>query len=527
MQTAVGLSNAQSIDSINAVGQAESLGGPSEETSNYKSGCEGAVRILKMKHAVALRMEKQLASQERTLSEKNAHCSRLEEKVQILSRALFTNSAKVIEHKPFWGSPFKKKVSIIIPVKNEVHSLANWFDALKKQKHVESIEVVVADSGSTDGTIEAAQSFGAKVLYIEPGSFNHGKTRMLAGHHANGAYFVFTVADALPSSDLWLYKIATTLETNPSVSALSVRQTVTPQADLYSQIKIPQVYETLGFCSDIKYQIADGALFDLLDPSAKRRFSYLDDVCSCMPRETFHRFGFNPLRNAEDIDLGVRLARSGNTLAFMHSSPIYHWHERDAAYFLKRSYLGVEAGVKILGTKLPCLKELHLETWENVACRCVSLYEAVKLSITRWTSSDTLRSKGLVGFTRSLMESIQILSTSHPSITENSLADTSLEELLPRIFSSPQLDTSKAYEFRTNHLLMRFCQELNTIATFWESKRVNYDACSADIFSVFYKTVGSLIGEALGTWSLAKDTAHGSQLGADLDQLLARGVCYT
>src|SRR5690242_8025345 len=42
--------------------------------------------------------------------------------------------------------------------------------------------VLVVDSSSTDGTVEAARSMGAETLVIPREQFNHGSTREMARH---------------------------------------------------------------------------------------------------------------------------------------------------------------------------------------------------------------------------------------------------------------------------------------------------------------------------------------------------------
>ena len=56
-------------------------------------------------------------------------------------------------------------VSIIVPTRNEVSYLPFLLSSLKVAKY-KPIEVIVVDYSSTDGTIEIAQNFGAKVIPV-------------------------------------------------------------------------------------------------------------------------------------------------------------------------------------------------------------------------------------------------------------------------------------------------------------------------------------------------------------------------
>lgn len=64
-------------------------------------------------------------------------------------------------------------------------------------------EFVVIDSGSTDGTVEAARAAGATVIEIDPATFGHGRTRNLAVQRISAEIVCFLTQDATPV-DGWL-----------------------------------------------------------------------------------------------------------------------------------------------------------------------------------------------------------------------------------------------------------------------------------------------------------------------------------
>jgi hypothetical protein len=57
-------------------------------------------------------------------------------------------------------------VSVVIPVRNDAGNLARCIEALQDQPASGSLEIIVADNGSTDNSREVAQSLGATVLRI-------------------------------------------------------------------------------------------------------------------------------------------------------------------------------------------------------------------------------------------------------------------------------------------------------------------------------------------------------------------------
>ncbi|MDP4007023.1 MAG: glycosyltransferase [bacterium] len=89
-------------------------------------------------------------------------------------------------------------ISVIIPTLNEEEYLPVVLRSVKKQG-IKDLEIIVADAGSRDRTVEIAKSFGCKVT---KGGMP-GKGRNEGAKAAKGDIFVFLDADAnLPSNFL-------------------------------------------------------------------------------------------------------------------------------------------------------------------------------------------------------------------------------------------------------------------------------------------------------------------------------------
>ena len=103
-------------------------------------------------------------------------------------------------------------ISILIPVKDGGSELQRCLEAISRQVIDHEVEIVVVDSGSSDGSPASARSFGAHVHEIPPGEFDHGATRNLAARLSHGDVLVFTSQDAVAADDAWLSTLVAALD---------------------------------------------------------------------------------------------------------------------------------------------------------------------------------------------------------------------------------------------------------------------------------------------------------------------------
>ncbi|MBI5304617.1 MAG: glycosyltransferase [Chloroflexi bacterium] len=143
------------------------------------------------------------------------------------------------------------RLSVIIPALNEAQTLPQLLRALRMQTCAPD-EIIVADAGSTDGTIELAREYGAHVV---PGG-KPGAGRNSGARAATGDVFLFLDADVLPAREFIAtaldeftesnYVVATTLIA-PLEDALPDKVMV-EVANLYLQVVQPFSPHAPGFC---------------------------------------------------------------------------------------------------------------------------------------------------------------------------------------------------------------------------------------------------------------------------------------
>lgn len=85
-------------------------------------------------------------------------------------------------------------ISIIIPTLNDRLNLSNLFNDISKQT-LKPFEIICVDGGSTDGTIELAQSNGQCIVKPSNGINNTLLCTNIGANHSTGDILFFTGAD--------------------------------------------------------------------------------------------------------------------------------------------------------------------------------------------------------------------------------------------------------------------------------------------------------------------------------------------
>ncbi len=92
--------------------------------------------------------------------------------------------------------------SAIIRCRNKADTIERTLAALRAQ--TVPIEIVVVDSGSTDGTLELARAGADVVVTIPAGEFTYGGTLNLGSSRASGAVHFPVSAHTAPESSTWV-----------------------------------------------------------------------------------------------------------------------------------------------------------------------------------------------------------------------------------------------------------------------------------------------------------------------------------
>ncbi len=266
-------------------------------------------------------------------------------------------------------------ISVIVPVKNEAKRITACIEGILSQT-VPVEEIIIIDSGSTDGTQNIATSYSkVNLIEIKSEEFNHGGTRNLGVNVAKGDYLLFTVGDARPVSDKCIQGLLDGF-TDKTVAGVCGSQVVAHEKNTNPvEWFRPQSQAVIS-----RYQFTSSDHFEAANPEEKRAACSWDDVSALYKRDALIKVPFRDTVYGEDVFWAMDVLKAGYTLAYNPEARVYHFHLNNYETTVKRtiavSYLRYHAlGVKPVSIDVP----------KEMARRIYQLVKEKRLSWTeRW-----------------------------------------------------------------------------------------------------------------------------------------------
>jgi rhamnosyltransferase len=100
--------------------------------------------------------------------------------------------------------PDNPTASVTVLTKNPGPAFRATLDAIFEQDCSAGFEVIMVDSGSTDGTLDLAKQYPVRIHSIPPDEFNFGRTRDYVFSLARGDFIVAISQDVVPAGTSWL-----------------------------------------------------------------------------------------------------------------------------------------------------------------------------------------------------------------------------------------------------------------------------------------------------------------------------------
>lgn len=225
------------------------------------------------------------------------------------------------------------KISVVIPVKDGAATLDKCLNSLRKQTIGNDLEIIIADSMSTDGSREIGCRYGATILDIPNGTFDHGLTRNKGVQATSGELIYLTVQDAWIGENDMLERMARHFD-DATVMAVVGHQAVPHEKD-----KNPFIwYRPISASSVTERIVVSSEDFKNMPISEQQSLVAWDDVVAMYRRTGLIEQPFVQTSFAEDWIWSYHALLKGWKLLHDSALVVYHYHHHSFQYSFKTNY---------------------------------------------------------------------------------------------------------------------------------------------------------------------------------------------
>ncbi len=229
-------------------------------------------------------------------------------------------------------------VTVAVPVFNGARYLDEVLAAVRAQRVDREVEILVVDSGSTDGSRSIASRHGARVLEIPKAEFSHGGTRNRMMELSEGEHVAFLTQDATPAHDRWLASLLAGFEAAGDVALVFGPHEARPDASHMIKCEMERHFATFGDGGIDVQRLGRSAA----EISQYRRFpgrwTFFSDVNGCVAKWAWRQVPYREVPYAEDQLLGREMIEAGFAKAYHPDARVLHSHDYPPAQFLRRYF---------------------------------------------------------------------------------------------------------------------------------------------------------------------------------------------
>ncbi len=203
------------------------------------------------------------------------------------------------------GQTLLVNCSIVIRAYNEEKHIGRLLEGIRQQT-LKDVEIVLVDSGSTDGTISVAESFGAHLVRIPPTEFTFGRSLNLGVHAATRELVVIASAHVYPVYPDWLESLLSPFAT--ANVALTYGKQRGPERAHFSE---QQVYHQ--WYPDIS--------------QARQRIAFCNNANAAIRKSLWQKHPYDEtLTGLEDLAWAKWVQEQSYAIAYVAEAEIIHVH---------------------------------------------------------------------------------------------------------------------------------------------------------------------------------------------------------
>lgn len=198
---------------------------------------------------------------------------------------------------------------------------------------LKDFELIIVDSGSTDGALEVMKRFPVKIVHTDqpdPKAFNYARAFNESARVSRGKYLVRLSGDAIPANEYWLENLVRGLE-QKDVAGISGSYIFSLRADLLHQIWFRPIFSFLRGGESTSFAGAN----------------------CIIKRERWQEYPFNEKWGpGDDWEWGETMKSRGYKILFNRKAAVFHEHRSGIKKQLKDIWWLITGAIKFaLGMK--------------------------------------------------------------------------------------------------------------------------------------------------------------------------------
>jgi rhamnosyltransferase len=227
------------------------------------------------------------------------------------------------------------EVAVAILTKNGGKRARQLFEALGHQDAPFPFEIVVVDSGSTDGTDKWLEDRGGiRLERIAAAQFQHGRTRNLAMRLSSAPLVAFITQDAVPADPGWLRAWVDFMARHPEVAGAFGHQVPHEDADPLEAYEVSNHFNSFRGGPEVFRREGPAAGGDM----QRARSHFFSNVNSCIRRRAWEQFPFPEVDFGEDQAWADAVLSRGLALGHCMAATVRHSHDYGPLTLFRRRY---------------------------------------------------------------------------------------------------------------------------------------------------------------------------------------------